>query len=105
MVLLLYINDYLLFISSKGKIDKIYVSLQVNYKIEHDGDLRKYLEIDLDHRPDGSIHMRHPYQTLIILNMIPGMDKSSSNPNPLIKPPLAKNEGSQTREMILITDQ
>ena len=30
--------------------------------------------------------------------MIPGMDKSSTKPTPVVKPPLAKNEGAQSRK-------
>ena len=80
MVLLLYVDGCLLFITSKYKIDKVNASIQAYFKIEDDGELKKYLRIELD------FHQR-------ILNMIPGMDKSSSKPTPAVKPPLEKNYG------------
>ena len=39
--------------------------------------------------------MRQPYLTQIIINIIPGMDRSIANPTSAIKPPLAINEVSQ----------
>ena len=41
-----------MFSPSKDKIDEVYDSLQEYFKIEYDGDLNKYLVIDLDLRPD-----------------------------------------------------
>ena len=76
--------------SSKDKIDEVYASIQSYFSIEDDVYINKYLGIKLDHRPDGPIHLRQPYITKIILNMIPGMDKSSSKPTPTVKPPPAK---------------
>ena len=73
--------------------------------MEYYGYLTKYIGIELDHSPDGSIHLRHPYLTQSILNIIPGMDKSSADPNPAIKTSLVKNEGYQARKMTIITDQ
>ena len=48
--------------------------------------------IELYRHLDGSIHIRQRCLTKIILNMIPGMDKSSANPTHVVKPPIAKNE-------------
>ena len=56
MVPLFYVDDCLMFSPSKGKIDEVYAYLQAYFKIEDDGDLNKYLEMELYHRPDGSIH-------------------------------------------------
>ena len=75
MVLLFYVDDCLIFNISKDKIDEVYSSLQAYLKIENDGGLNKYLRIDLDRRPDGSILMRQPYLTQRIINMLPVMDK------------------------------
>ena len=44
------LDDCLMFISSKDKIDGIYASLQVYFKIEDDVDLNKYFGIYLDLR-------------------------------------------------------
>ena len=66
--------------------------------MEDDGELNKYLGIDLDRRSDGSTHLSQPYPTQSIINMIPGIDKSSSKSTPAVKPPLSKNEGAQVRK-------
>ena len=79
-----------MFIPSKDKIDGVYAYIQADFKIENDGELNKYLGIELDRRPDISIHIRQPYLTQIILNVIIGMGKSSANPTPAVKPPLEK---------------
>ena len=87
-----------MFITSKDKIDYWYDSLQEYFKIEYDGDINKYLGIDLDHRPYVLVNRSQTY-----LN--PGMNKSSANPNPEFKPPLEKYEGSQKIKMDLIADK
>ena len=76
---------------SNDKIEEVYASLQTKFKIDDDWELNKYLRIELDQRPDGSIHLRQPYLAQIIINMIPDMDKSIAHPTPTGNPPLAKN--------------
>ena len=95
MVLLFYIGDCLMFSPSKDKIEEVYASIQTESKIEYDVELKKYLGIELGHCLHGSIHLRQPYLIQIIINMIPGMEKSSAKPSPAVKPCLAKNEGAQ----------
>ena len=67
-----------MFSPSKDKIDEVYASLQAYFKIEDDGELNKYLCIELEFHPYGSNHLRKPYLTQIIPNMIPGMENSSA---------------------------
>ena len=98
MVLIFYFDDCLLFITSKDKIDEVYASIQEDLKIEYYVELNKYLGIEMDRRPDVSIHMRKPRQTQRIINIIPGMYKSIAKLTPEVKPPLAKNEGAQVRK-------
>ena len=69
-----YVDNFLMFSPSKDKIDDIYAYIQAYFKIEDDGDLNNYLKMDMDLGPDVSIHLRQPYLTQIILNMITGMD-------------------------------
>ena len=87
-----------MFIPTKDKIDNLYASLQAYFKIEDDGELKKYLGIELDQRPDGSMHLWHPYLIQTIINIIPDMDKSSANITPAVNPTLMENKGSQTRK-------
>ena len=42
-----FVNDCVMFIPSKDKIDKLYASFQVYFNIEDYGELNKYLGIDL----------------------------------------------------------
>ena len=87
-----------MFSPSKDKIIDVYASIQAYFKIEDDGYLNKHIGIDMDHLPDGSIHLRQHYLAQRNTNMIPCMDKSSANPTPAFNPPLKKNEGDQTRK-------
>ena len=90
IILLFYVDECLMLSSSKDKIDEVYASLQEYFNIKDDEYLRNYLGIYLDHRPYGSSHIRQPYITQRIMSMIPVIDKSSSNPDPAVNPPLAK---------------
>ena len=90
MILLFYVEDCLMVSPSKDKIDEVYASIQEEFNIEDNGKPKKYLGIELDRRPDGYIHMRNPYLTQIIINMIPGMEKSSDNPTPAVGTPYQK---------------
>ena len=51
MVLLFYVDNCLLFSPYKDKIDEIYAYLRAYFNIEDDGDLNKYLGIELDRFP------------------------------------------------------
>ena len=79
-----------MFSTSKDKIDDVYTSLQDYFNIDDYVELNKYIGIDPEHWPDGSIHIRKPYLTQIIINMIPGIKKLSATPTPAVKPPIEK---------------
>ena len=74
MILLFYVDDCLMFSPSKDKISKVYAYLQEYFKIEYYGELKRYIGIDLDFRPDVSMHLRQPYLTQNIFNIISDMD-------------------------------
>ena len=61
---------------SKDKIDEVCASVQEDFNIEDDVYLNKYLRIDMERHPYGSIHLRQPDITQITLNMLPVMYKS-----------------------------
>ena len=69
-------------------IDEVYASLQAYFNIEDDRYLNKYPGIKLDRRPYRSIHLWQPHLTQTIINTVTVMDKSNSNTNPAVKPPL-----------------
>ena len=71
MVLLFYVDYFLIFSTYKGIIDEVYLYLQVDFKKEDDGDINNYLGINLDRRPDVSINLRQTYLNQSILNIIP----------------------------------
>ena len=73
-------------IPSKDKIDALYASLQEYFNIEDDGEIKKYIGRDLEHRRDDTIHISQDYLTQWIINIIPVMQKSSTNQNPVVKP-------------------
>ena len=79
-----------MFIPSENKIDWLYASLQAYFKIEDDGELKKYIGVDLDRRPDESIHLSQSYLAKTILNMILGMENSSANSTPAVQPLIEK---------------
>ena len=85
-----FVNEFLMCSPSKDKIDELYASLQAGFKIEYDGYLNKCLDIELDRHSYGSIHLRQNYLTQIILNIIPGMDKSSATPTHAVNTPPSK---------------
>ena len=87
MFLLFYVDDCLLFIPSKDKIDEVYECIQENSKIKDDVELKKYLGIELDRLLYGFIHLSQPYLTQISLNRITGMGRSRSKPTPTVNPP------------------
>ena len=100
-----YVNYCLIFDPFKDEIDDVYGSLWGGLKIEDDGYINKYIGIDINSFSDGLIHIMQPYLAQRIINMIPGMEKSSAKPTPSFKPPLAKNDGVQTRKNDFIIDR
>ena len=86
-------------------MDEVYAYLQAYFRIEYYGDLNKYRGIELDFRPYGSIHIRQTYLTQRILNMIPGMGKSSTKPTPVVKPPPPQMRDIKQEKITLITYQ
>ena len=61
-----------------------YMPLFNNISIYEMTETSKNLGIDLSNLLDGSIHPRKPYLTQSIINMIPGMDKSSTKTTPAV---------------------
>ena len=58
MVVIFYVNACLMFITYRDINDKLYASLQADFKIGDDVDINKYLVIEMDRHPYGSIHLR-----------------------------------------------
>ena len=94
-----------MFIPSKDNIDVLYASLQEYFNIKYDREINKYLGIEQYRCPNVSIHVRQPYLTPNIINKIPGMEKSSADLTPVVKPPIAKHEEAQEGKITLIKAQ
>ena len=86
IVLLFYVDECLMLGSSKDTIDEEYASLQEYFNIEDDGEIKKYIGRDLEHCRDDTIHISQDYLTQWIINIIPVMQKSITNQNPVFKP-------------------
>ena len=54
--------------------------------------------MELDRLSDGSIHIRYPFLSQRIIHLIPGIDKASNKPTPVLNPPLLEKEGGQPRK-------
>ena len=74
IVLLFYVENFLVFSASTDTTDVVYAYAQAYFKIEDDWDMNKNLGMELDRLPYGSIHIIQPYITQSITNMLPGMD-------------------------------
>ena len=83
---------YLLFSTSKASIHKACESLNTEFKIEDEGELSKYLGIEINRQSYGSIHLRHPYLIQRIISSIPGLSYANKNPNPTTKPLMTKDK-------------
>ena len=79
-----------MFSNYKDKIDAVYAYIKTDFKIEDDEELNKYIGIDLGHIPDASIHILNLFLAQWIINLIPGMDKASFKPTPVVKPLIEK---------------
>ena len=75
MVLLFYVDDFLMFSPSKDTIYDIYDYIHADLNIEYHGELNKHLGIELDRCPDCSIHPMQNYLNQRIINIISGMER------------------------------
>ena len=90
MVLLFYVDYFMVFSTSKNKFYDLYARLKAEFNILDCVDLKKYLVIYLYCRSYRSIHLIQPYFAQSINNVIPVLDKSISKTNTCINPSLAK---------------
>ena len=77
MVLLLNVDDCLVYINVKDKNDDVYDSIMSDFKIEDGGDLNKDLRIEMGLLPYGLIFPSQPELSQRINNMIPSMENQA----------------------------
>lgn len=77
IILIVYVDDAILISPDKHKIDAEIKSLQRDYVLTDDGELKDYLGTRFVKRPDGSVELSQPRMIHRILEIV-GLDASSS---------------------------
>ena len=94
-VVLVYVDDCIIF-QNKGsdEADKLIQNLQEGpekFVFTDDGDLDKYLGVDVKRKKEGSIELTQPHLTERILNQLGMDDAVNPRPTPVTKPLLHKD--------------
>ena len=102
-IILVYVDD-LVVIQNKNSTatDRLIQNLQGNeaFVFTDDGDLNKYLGVDVDKKKDGSIELTQPHLITRFLEVIGIDDKVNPRPTPAIKPLLHKDIGGLIRKHV-----
>jgi hypothetical protein len=59
-IFIVYVDDCLLFSPSDAVLDDLIASLQLEFKLTHEGDVSAYLGIDIKRHQDGSLELTQP---------------------------------------------
>ena len=97
----MYVDDCIIFSKSSKTNDDLVTSLQngpENYQLTDEGDLTKYLGVDIDRRPDGSFELRQPYLIERCLAAMEINDKVNPKSIPATKPLLHKDKDGDSRK-------
>ena len=100
-IILVYVDDCIIFSKSSKTNDDLVTSLQngpENYQLTDEGDLTKYLGVDIDRRPDGSFELRQPYLIERCLAAMEINDKVNPKSIPATKPLLHKDKDGDSRK-------
>jgi histone deacetylase 1/2 len=92
-VVLVYVDDCFIVAKSSDAIDSFLNSLRhgdENFDFQDEGDMTKYLGVDINHLPDGSFELRQPYLIDRIIDTL-GLQDSHTVPTPSVKPLLHKD--------------
>ena len=63
-----------------------------------EGEVKNYLGVDFNKHPDGSFELRQPYLIDRIMKALGFDDEMNSTRNPVVKPPLHKDENDAERK-------
>ena len=74
--------------------------MEKDIKIDYYGELDRYMGIELDHCPNGSVHICRPLLAQKIIGFYLGMCKENSKSTPEFNPPLNINWQYQLRKKI-----
>ena len=100
-IILVYVDDCIIFSKSNKINDSIVASLQngvENFNLTDEGDVSRYLGVDILHHPDGRMEMRQPYlieRCLAAMEVVMGMNTKRV---PATKPLLHKDADGVDRK-------
>jgi hypothetical protein len=77
IVVLVYVDDMLIFARSQKKIDQFIQSLKGEYKFTYDGDIKSYLGIDVSEPAPGTYELSQPH---LIQNILSSVGNIKLNP-------------------------
>ena len=100
-IILVYVDDCIIFSRSKTINDSIVTSLQngpENFQLTDEGDLNRYLGVDIVKKKDGSFELRQPFLIERCLKAMEIDDKMNPKSAPATKPLLHKDKDGDPRK-------
>eukprot|EP00957_Ditylum_brightwellii_P109574 8357192-Ditylum_brightwellii.AAC.1 len=80
LVIIVYVDDCLIFGNSKDEVEKIVEELGKRFDITDEGTtVEEYLGVKTNHKKDGSFRMYHPHLMQRIIQTIPGMENANDH--------------------------
>ena len=96
-VVLVYVDDCLIFHKSKEGVSACIDSLANEFDITREGSIEKYLGVNIHWHSDGTIEMTQPFLIERILSLL-GLSDSNSVATPVIKPLLHRDSSGPLRK-------
>ena len=100
-IILIYVDDCIVFSKSKKINKELVISLQngqENFQLTDEGDLNRYLGVDIDRRSDGTFELRQPYLIERCLKAMEIDDTMNPKKVPVMKPLLHKDKDGDPRK-------
>eukprot|EP00957_Ditylum_brightwellii_P177490 13518748-Ditylum_brightwellii.AAC.1 len=80
MVIIVYVDDCIIFGNSKDEVDKVVQELRRRFNITDEGtSVEEYLGVKTDHGEDGSFRMYQPHLMQRIIMVIPGLENANEH--------------------------
>jgi hypothetical protein len=102
MVLLTYVNDFIIISPSKESINRLIAFMQSgpeNFKLIDEGDVNKFLGVEITHLDDNSFELSQPFFIDRILNFL-GLRKNEYSKQMLTLPPSPIAKGLLHRDLL-----
>ena len=100
-IVLVYVDDCIIFSKDKSVIDDLIHSLMngpENYVLTDEGEIDKYLGVDIDKSKKGSIELRQSYLIQRCLEAMEANDKMNMKRTPATKPLIHKDKDGSPRK-------